>query len=276
MDIRIQPEPFQSIQADALITFVFEKDSRMEGVVAELDATGGGRLKSLSDSGELTGKPLEMTLLHNPPGLAAQRLLLVGAGKPEKFTLADLRRAAGAALRHLKSRGVKRLAFLARETHRDAAAAQVATEGLLLADFEPDKYKSDKNNDKRIDAVSLAGFDAAAVQAGVDRGRILAESQNFARELINEPSNRMTPTVLAERAQAMARDAGLACEILDQKRIAEFKMGALLSVAQGSSEPPRLIVLTYTPPQTKPGAPVLGLVGKAVTFDTGGISIKPS
>ncbi|MGH9795766.1 MAG: leucyl aminopeptidase [Candidatus Acidiferrales bacterium] len=276
MDIRIEPESFQTIQAGALITFVFEKDSRIEGVLAELDAATGGRVKALSDGGELSGKTLEMTLLHNPPGLAAQRLLLVGAGKPEKFTLADLRRAAGAALRHLKSRGVKRLAFLARETHRDAAAAQVITEGLLLADFEPDKYKSEKNHEKRIDVVSLAGFEAAAVQAGADRGRILAESQNFARELINEPSNRMTPTVLAERAQAMAREAGLACEILDEKRIAELQMGALLSVAQGSSEPPRMIVITYTPPQTKPGAPVLGLVGKAVTFDTGGISIKPS
>ncbi|MGH9816783.1 MAG: leucyl aminopeptidase family protein, partial [Candidatus Acidiferrales bacterium] len=276
MEIRIVTQPAPAIATDALVTFVYEKDSRMEGVVAELDAATGSRLKALSDGGELTGKPLEMTLLHNPPGLAAQRLLLVGAGKPEKFTLADLRRAAGAALRHLKSRGVKRLAFLAHETHRDAAAAQVVAEGLLLADFEPDKYKSDKNNDKRIDAVSLAGFDATAAQAGVARGLILAESQNFARELINEPSNRMTPTVLAERAQAMAREAGLACQILDEKRMAEFKMGALLSVAQGSSEPPRLIVITHTPPQAKPGAPVLGLVGKAVTFDTGGISIKPS
>jgi len=275
MDIRIVTQPARQIETEALVTCVFEKDDRIEGVVAELDQETAGRIKALADGGELTGKSLEMTLVHNPPGLAAQRLLLVGAGKPEKFTLADLRRAAGAALRHLKSRGVKQLTFLAQEAYRDAAAAQAVTEGLVLADFESDKYKSDKKNDKRIDAATLTGWDASAAP-GIDRGRVLAESQNFARDLINEPSNRLTPRVLAERAEAMAREAGLTCEILDEKRIAELKMGAMLSVAQGSSEPPRMIVITYTPSQAGPGAPVLALVGKAVTFDTGGISIKPS
>src|SRR5256712_9559511 len=108
------------------------------------------------------------------------------------------------------------------------------------------------------------------------RGRIIGESQNVTRDVGNEPSNHLTPRMLAQRAEAMAREAGLSCEILDEKKIAELKMGALLSVAQGSAEPPRLMVLTYNPPQAKPGAPVLGLVGKAITFDTGGISIKPA
>ena len=121
----------------------------------------------------------------------------------------------------------------------------------------------------------LVGFDAAA-QAGIDRGRIIAESQNFARELGNEPSNLLTPTLLAERAEAMAREAGLDIDILDEKRITDLKMGALLAVARGSVEPPRMIVLTYNPAKPVPGAPVLGLVGKAITFDTGGISIKPA
>jgi leucyl aminopeptidase len=276
MDIKVTTQAAPAIATDALVTFVFEKDDRIEGVVAELDAATGGRLRALAAGGEVTGKTLEMTLLHNPPGLAAQRLLLVGAGKPDKTTLADLRRMAGAALRFLKTRGVKRLAFLAREQRHDEAAAQAVTEGLLLADFEPDKYKSEKNNEKHVDEASLAGWDAGVAESGVERGRILAESQNFARELINEPSNKLTPRVLADRAAAMAREAGLACEILDETRIAELKMGALLSVAQGSSEPPRMIVITYTPADAQPDAPVLGLVGKAVTFDTGGISIKPS
>jgi leucyl aminopeptidase len=276
MEIKLLAQKAASIETEALVTYVFEKDEHIEGVVAELDQATGGRVGELAKSGELTGKAAEMTLLHRPPGLAAARLLLVGAGKPDKFTHADLRRLAGAALRHLKSRGVKRFAFLARESHRDAAAAQAATEGLLLADFEPDKYKTEKKNDKHVDSVALTGWDAAEAQRGVERGRIAAESQNFARELINEPSNKMTPSILAERAEAMARQMGLGVEILDEKRIAELKMGALLSVAQGSVEPPRVIVLTYTPQQPKPNAPVLGLVGKAVTFDTGGISIKPS
>ena len=105
---------------------------------------------------------------------------------------------------------------------------------------------------------------------------MLGESQNWARALINEPSNKLTPRMLADRAEAMANEAGLAIEILDEDRIAALKMGALLGVSQGSVEPPRVIVITYTPANRKPGAPVLGLVGKAVTFDTGGISIKPA
>src|SRR4029077_3766011 len=113
-------------------------------------------------------------------------------------------------------------------------------------------------------------------QSGIDRGRIIAEAQNFTRDLGNEPSNMMTPPILADRAAAMAREAGLAVDVLDEQLITELKMGALLSVARGSAEPPRMIVLTYTPPNPKPGAPVLGLVGKAITFDTGGISIKPA
>ena len=104
----------------------------------------------------------------------------------------------------------------------------------------------------------------------------MREAQNFARDLINEPSNKLTPKILAEKAEAMAKQAGLAVDVLDEKRIADLKMGALLSVAQGGPEPPRMIVITYTPANPKPGAPVIGLVGKAVTFDTGGISIKPS
>jgi leucyl aminopeptidase len=174
----------------------------------------------------------------------------------------------------LKSRSVKRVGFLARENERGGAAAEAVTEGLLLGNFEGDAYKTEKKNGP-LEAAALLGFDAAA-QSGVERGRIIAEAQNFTRSLGNEPSNRLTPRLLAERAQAMAREAGLAVDILDEKRLGELKMGALLGVASGSAEPPRLIVITYTPADAKPGAPVLALVGKAVTFDTGGISIKPA
>jgi leucyl aminopeptidase len=122
----------------------------------------------------------------------------------------------------------------------------------------------------------LSDSEKSAAEKGLAAGRIIAESQNFARDLVNEPSNKLTPRVLAEKAEAMAKQAGLAVDILDEKKIADLKMGALLSVAQGSVEPPRMIVVTYTPANVKPGAPVIGLVGKAVTFDTGGISIKPA
>jgi leucyl aminopeptidase len=279
MEIRLDTQAFTAIPTDAVVTYVFEKDDRIEGVVAELDQATGGRLRELAESGELTGKSLEMTLVHYPAGLAAHRVLLVGAGKPEKFSNAELRKLAGAALRLLKAKSVKRLTFLVRENDRTAAAAQGVTEGLILGNFESDKYKTENKNHKEVEVAMLAGFDEAsraAAEAGIARGRIVAEAQNFTRELVNEPSNRLTPRLLAERAEAMAREAGLGVDILDGSRMEELKMGALLGVARGSAEPPRLIVLSYAPPEAREGAPVVGLVGKAITFDTGGISIKPS
>jgi leucyl aminopeptidase len=278
MQIEIESQPYASVQADALITYVFDTEKKFDGLLGEIDGGMNGRLASLAASGELTGKSLELVLVHFPAGLAAQRLLLVGAGKPEEFSAADLRKLAGTALRHLKSRGMKRLIFLMREGENGPAAAQAVVEGLVVADFESDKYRTEKKS-REIQSVKLAGFDAglgANLTAAIDQGRVVAESQNFARDLINEPSNRLTPRMLAARAEAMAKEVGLGVEILDERKIAELKMGALIGVAQGSVEPPRVIVLRYTPENPRPGGPVLGLVGKAVTFDTGGISIKPS
>jgi leucyl aminopeptidase len=278
MEITLDNRPAAAVEAEALVSYVFEPDSEtgkpVDGVVAELDKVAGGAFTRLAAAGELTGKMLETTLLHFVPGLTAQRVLLVGAGKKEKFGTAELRRVAAVAVRSLKSRAVKRVAFLARETHRDAVHAEAVTEGLLLGNFDGDKYRTDKKNGP-VESALLVGFDASA-KTGLERGRVIAESQNFTRELGNEPSNLLTPSLLAERASAMAREAGLEIDILDEKRIAELKMGALLGVARGSVEPPRLIVLTYTPEKPVPGGPVLGLVGKAITFDTGGISIKPA
>src|ERR1700722_18258516 len=217
---------------------------------------------------------LETTLVYYPQALAAQRLLIVGAGKKDKFGTAELRRLAGAAVRALKSRQVKTVAFLARESDRSAAAAQAIVEGMILANFDSDKYKTDKKPANDITVAALAGWEdssRADADLGLMRGRVIAESQNFARELGNEPSNRLTPRMLADRAATMAREAGLSIDVLDENKIAELKMGALLSDAQGSVEPPRMIIITYTPEKLDPAAPVLGLVGKAITFDTGGI-----
>jgi leucyl aminopeptidase len=279
MQIQLDTNPYAEIETEALVSYLFEETDPIQGRVAEIDEAAGGLLRKLSQSGELTGKTLEFTLIHAPAGLKAARLLLVGAGKREQFNTATLRKITGAALRYLKSRSVKNFAILVHEKEANAESGQAIAEGALAADFESDKYKTDKKNDKYIGTVSLAGYSDSQRSAGVSglaRGRVIAESQNFARDLINEPSNKLTPRILAEKAEAMAREAGLAVEILDEKRIAELKMGALLSVAQGGPEPPRMIVITYTPANPKPGAPVIGLVGKAVTFDTGGISIKPS
>ena len=279
MQITLETQPFAAIETEALVTYVFEESDPVQGRIAEIDQAAGGLLRKLGKSGELTGKMLEFTLVHAPAGLKAARLLLVGAGKCEQFSGAALRKIVGAALRYLKSRSVKNFALLVREGGATEENAQTIAEGALAADFESDKYKTDKKNGKNIESVQIAGYsdsESAAGEKGLSKGRIIADAQNFARDLINEPSNKLTPRVLAQKAEAMAQEAGLAVEILDEKKIADLKMGALLSVAQGGPEPPRVMVVTYTPAKPKPGARVIGLVGKAVTFDTGGISIKPS
>jgi leucyl aminopeptidase len=279
MQITLETKPFIAVETDALVSYVFEETDPVQGRIVEVDQSAGGLLRKLAKSGELTGKTLEFTLVHSPAGLKAARLLLVGAGKRAQFNSATLRKIAGAALRYLKSRSVKTFAFLVHEDNATEESAQVIAEGALAADFESDKYKTDKKNDKNIGSVSIVGYsDAqrAAGEKGLSKGRIIAESQNFTRDLVNEPSNKLTPRILGEKAEAMAKSAGLSVEILDEKKIADLKMGALLSVAQGSVEPPRVIVITYNPSSAKRGAPVIGLVGKAVTFDTGGISIKPA
>jgi leucyl aminopeptidase len=279
MQITLESKPFGAIETDALATYVFENGDVALGRAAELDKLTGGLLAQLSKSGELTGKTLETTLLHAPNGLKATRLLLIGAGKRDQLNSATLRKIAGVAVRYLKSRSIHKFVFVVREGNATEEAAQAITEGVVVGDFETDKYKTDKKNDKFIERVSIAGYgdgEKSAGEKGIARGRTIGEAQNFTRDLVNEPSNKLTPRVLAEKAEAMAKEAGLVVEVLDEKKIAEMKMGALLSVAQGSIEPPRMIVITYTPANAKPGSPVIGLVGKAVTFDTGGISIKPA
>jgi leucyl aminopeptidase len=258
---------------------VFEESDPVQGRIAEMDQATAGILRKLASSGELTGKMLEFTLLHAPAGLKAKRLLLVGAGKREQFNLGVLRKLAGAAVRFLKGKSVKNLALVLREGDATADSAQAIAEGATAANFETDKYKTEKKNGKEIEGIGLAGYTEAergAAESGLAKGRTIGEAQNFTRELVNEPSNKLTPRILAERAQVMAKESGLSVEVLDEKKIAELKMGALLSVAQGGPEPPRMIVVTYSPASHKLGAPVIGLVGKAVTFDTGGISIKPA
>ncbi|MFQ5776395.1 MAG: leucyl aminopeptidase [Terriglobia bacterium] len=285
LDVKLIFDASEAIQTPGLATWVFESPSGeplLEDVLAALDQRTGRLLRELAASGELKGKAGETLLLHRPRGLQAQRLLLLGAGKREKFTLAAMRSLAGTAARLLQGRSVTEFTYLLRlsPSGLDAVgAAQAAVEGVFLASFDPATYRTEKKDAKVITSMALAGLPAeqrSALTEAVRRGRIIGQAQNLARTLANEPSNRLTPRVFGERAAALARETGLEADILDEKRIRELKMGGLLSVAQGSDEPPRLVVLTYTPSGWKQGRPVLGLVGKGITFDSGGISIKPS
>jgi leucyl aminopeptidase len=234
----------------------------------------------LLSTGEVSGKALETTLLHKPAGLKARRLLLIGGGKAKKFSTSELRKIAGAAVRFVKGKDLTSFAIAVPTTDGLAAdvAAKAIVEGAHVGSFDADYYKSDRKEQK-IDELSIVAptkSDAKTLQAAIDVGTIIGEAQNFTRDLVNEPGNRMTPTILADRAKKMSDEVGLQCEIYGPDKIKELKMGAFWSVAQGSQEEPaRLIVMRYEP-KGAPEKPVLGLVGKGITFDSGGISIKPS
>ena len=230
-------------------------------------------------SGEYKAGANEALLIHAPAGLAAKRLLLVGIGKKAKATVHGVRNAAGTAVRFAKPRGIREmvLALPIADELVAAPAVRAAIEGAFVGDFDPDTYRSDRK-DQSIESFRLAATttaDKASLEAAFAEGVIVGESQNFTRSMVNEPGNKLTPTILGERAAKMAAEVGLQCEVHSTEKLHELKMGAFWSVSQGSAEPPALIVMRYEPDGVKDG-PVLGLVGKGITFDSGGISIKPS
>jgi leucyl aminopeptidase len=280
------------LETECLVVVVLDRSEKDRGEkdkpaasLESSDAAVREAAKDVISSGEVTGKTFETTLLHRPAGLKAKRLLLVGGGKARTFSAAELRKLAGTAVRTLKSKSIRSFAFVVPESAVPASQGVSAiVEGAFVGNFDPGYYKSDRNEkDQKIDAVTIVvpgnvqgtQGDPKALESAMQAGRIVAESQNFARDLINEPSNRMTPTMMAERAKKMAAEVGLNCETYGADKIKQLKMGAFWGVAQGSDEPPALIVLRYDPVGAADKVH-LGLVGKAVTFDTGGISIKPA
>src|SRR3981081_3367074 len=153
-----------------------------------------------------------MTVVHHPENFKAKRLLLAGAGTLEKFTSAELRRVAGTALRHLKSKSLRNIAIALDSGYAGVEHVSAAVEGALAGDFEPDRYKTDKKDAKGVDRFTVAARGGGAeLQRAMDRGGAIGEAQTLARELVNEPANRLTPTVLAEAARQMASAQGLEC-----------------------------------------------------------------
>ncbi len=252
-----------------------QKDRKPQLKVASSEAAVQSVAADLLASGEVAGKPFETNLLHKPASLKAKRLMLVSGGSAKKFSTYDLRRIAGVAVRALKSRGIRNFAFVAPGGIPAEEAVRAIVEGAHVGNFDPDYYRSDRK-DQKIDGLTVvASGDKATLEKAANEAQIIGESQNFTRDLVNEPSNRMTPTILGERAKKMSAEVGLKCEVYGADKIKELKMGAFWGVAQGSDEPPALIVMRYEPAGA-PEKPVLGLVGKGITFDTGGISIKPA
>ena len=280
MDIRLTSRSFADVDTECLVAVALDHGDKQknEPRLAFKDAALDKAIAELAASGEITGKATESVVLHRPQGLRAKRMLVVGGGKAGNFSSGELRKAAGTAIRALKSKMIKSCAFALPELSTGAEdAARSIVEGAYVADFDPDTYRSERKDQSmsEIAIVAPTGLDPVKLQHAMEQARIVGESQNFTRELVNEPSNRLTPTLLADRAQKMCQSVGLKCELMGPDKIKELKMGAFWSVAQGSDEEPRLIVIRYEP-QGAPEKPVLGLVGKGVTFDTGGISIKPA
>jgi leucyl aminopeptidase len=296
MQVQIQTSSLDKLAADTLAVICFEfKDTKQPETQKDAEsipdpeiAEQSGWLADLRASGEFTGKLYETALLYRPQGIQAKRLMIIGGGAREKFSTVEARNIGGVLVRTLKCKGVRSIALalsdLGVPDTRLAEYVTAATEGAILGAWEPDKYKSDpKIKEKQLDSFTIAAPSANAgnpnanagnLNEALRRGEIIAESQNLTRDLVNEPANKLTPAALAEAAKQMADECELACEVLDQNEMAKLGMGALLGVAQGSTNPPFLIIIKYRPAGAA-GNDHLALVGKGVTFDTGGISIKP-
>jgi leucyl aminopeptidase len=273
MKLELTTTPLNGVEAEALIAVASERepDSPLDEL-QELNRLTDGWVEEVHKSGEFKGKAYETAVLHRPTGLMARRLILAGTGN--RFDSSEVRRAVAAGLRKAKAIGAGSVAVSLPES--TASMVEAAAEGAIFGEWESDRYRS-KREQKPVESCTLVVSDGGnGLEADLTRARIIAESQNFARDLQNEPPNVLGPLALAEKARQMAAETGLECEVLERERMRELGMGSLLAVAQGSAQPPALIILRYRPPAAPAGSDHLGLVGKGVTFDTGGISIKPS
>src|SRR5437868_3908264 len=284
MEIKTSGGRFADADAQALAVAVFKDEKADEGLLKELDAAAGGLVRSVLESEELKGKEGETAYLHLSVGggMKATRLLLIGVGERNDYKRGQVSQFAGAAVRALRARNVKTVGIAPRLDGGDTEqVAAVAVEGAVIGLFEPDKYRTIEKEERAVEQLFIVvpGADEGALSRGAARGRVVGESVNFTRDLANEPGAYMTPTIMAERAQEVANEFGLEIDVLDQARIEGEGMGAFLSVARGSDQPPKMMVLKYMPDgksSVEDGEEFLALVGKGITFDTGGISIKPS
>jgi leucyl aminopeptidase len=281
--------PLSAIDVDLLIIPWFEEDS--PSAVAGLDRATGGEIARGLASKEFSGRLFDLyTTPVTDRSWKAERVALLGAGRVADFDSGLARKLATAAALAARQRRSERLAFALQSGMANVSGdidvrrlAQAIAEGLTLGEFNVGSYKTSDTTPgfpSRYtivlpDLQNASPESRMSVDGAVARGRLLGECSNLARELANEPGNRLTPREFATRAGAIAGSGGVGVEILDERQIEALGMGLLLGVARGSSEPPRLMVFRHEPPGA-PAGPVLGLVGKGITFDTGGISIKPA
>jgi len=268
----------RDVAADAIIVGVYEGNVPLTAEAAGVDALCGGLLAQLVEKGEITGKLNEVVTLF-PPSQSVRKVVAVGLGAANKLDVEKLRQAAANGLKaaakgktktiaaHVLGAGASPIAL------QDAAAALV--EGAVLATYSYDALKSKPEEKALAELILLcAGPEAmCTIEQGTKRGLAVATATNLARDLVNAPANHMTPTHMADVAAKIAAECSLQCDILERSDMERLGMGALLGVARGSAEPPKLIVLRY---EGNPGGETMAFVGKGLTFDSGGISIKPA
>ncbi len=279
MLVRVESGDIARTTTDCVVVNLFEGVTRPGGGTGAVDRALDGAISRLIEQGDIRGKYGELTLFPTFGKIPAPRVLVAGLGKPAEFSVDRVRDLSADIARRLRAARVRRFATI---THGAGiarldprACAQAIAEGTILGLYRFRKHKRPEEDATEVEEVVLVEHDFAKLnnlEEGVEQGVVLAEAQNFARDLANEPANVLTPTELAHRAQSLAAAVGLEWEILDRPQIEALGMGAFLGVAAGSHQPPKLIVLRYR----HGDGPTLGLVGKGITFDTGGISIKPA
>jgi leucyl aminopeptidase len=280
MQARLLTTAPEKAEADALILPIFEGQSKLPPEAVALDKKLKGAISQLLTDREFRGKFMEMVPVHNLNTLPSKWTVLVGVGKPEELDMVRLRNALQAAGRVLRKRGHRRVTVvLAKEVAARAGAADVAravTEGIGLSNFDVGSLKTHHEHAvTQISALNIVGLDGdKAASAAVKDAVVLADATNRIREWVNAPANAFTPTVFVEKVKEAVKGTGLDLKVLEVDDMRRLKMGALLAVARGSDEPAKMIVLRYS--GGRKGGPMLALVGKGITFDSGGISIKPA
>jgi leucyl aminopeptidase len=256
-------------ETDVLVLGAFEEG--LEEEASRLDALLGGALEEMRRE-EMKGEVGETAFLRlrEAEGVRARRICLVGLGKKDKLSPETLRRAAGSAARASRERGGRDLALALPAREDVSSRVRAVVEGAMLGLYRFPGYRS-KPEEREVERLTVLGPEEG--REAFEKGLLLARCTSLARDLTNEPANRLTPEIFARRAEEEAQKAGLEVEVWDEKRCEEEGMGAFLGVARGSKEPPRLVHLRY---RAGEDIPTLALVGKGITFDSGGISIKPS
>ena len=267
MSVTMTREQIQEIAADAVVVAV-HADSPLTGAAAALDRAIGGMLSRLIETKEITGKKCEATLLFAPPGIKANAALVVGLGPSDAFDCGTAFRAASAAAKTLSSKARERVAFYLGDGW-PSELVEAATAGSVVGCVGQDLYRAKKSRFPFGETL----WSCATAEA-VANGAIVGEAINLARRLVNEPPSEIYPESFAAAAAGVAEACGIAIEVWDQARLEAERCGSLLAVARGSSRQPQLVILKYF---GRPGKePPLAFVGKGVTFDSGGLSIKPT